>query len=62
MIVFKQFIYQKKKINIINLGTNNYFEVKNSVKHICKILNLKPKVIYKKVEQEVGLETTLLFY
>lgn len=37
----------KKKINIINLGTNNYFEVKNSVKHICKILNLKPKVIYK---------------
>ena len=37
----------KKKINIINIGTNNYFEVKKSVKHICKILNLKPKIIYK---------------
>jgi len=36
-----------KKINIFNLGTNDYVEVKKSIKFICNELNLKPQVQYK---------------
>jgi UDP-glucose 4-epimerase len=39
--------YYKNKINIINLGTNEYSTVKDSIKIICKIMNLKPKIKYK---------------
>ena len=39
--------YYKNKINIINLGTNKYSTVKDSIKIICKIMNLKPKIKYK---------------
>ena len=39
---------QKKNINILNLGTEEYISVKQSVKIICEKLNVKPKVIYQK--------------
>jgi UDP-glucose 4-epimerase len=35
------------KINIFNLGTNEYCKVKNSIKWICNELNVKPKLDYK---------------
>ena len=35
-----------KKVNIINLGTQECLTVKESVKIICKILKLKPKMQY----------------
>lgn len=35
------------KINIFNLGTNEYCKVKNSIKWICNELNIKPKLDYK---------------
>jgi UDP-glucose 4-epimerase len=35
------------KINIFNLGTNEYCKVKNSIKWICNELNVKPKLNYK---------------
>ena len=44
--MFKSLFFFKKKINIINLGTNEYSNVKNSIKIICKIMNIKPKIIY----------------
>ena len=37
----------KKKINRVNLGTNEYFTVKASIKTICNRLDLKPKLIFK---------------
>ena len=36
----------KKKINIFNLGTNEYISVKESIKVICNQLQLKPKVSF----------------
>ena len=35
------------KINIFNLGTNEYCKVKDSIKLICNELNVKPKLDYK---------------
>jgi UDP-glucose 4-epimerase len=35
------------KINIFNLGTNEYCKVKDSIKWICNELDLKPKLDYK---------------
>lgn len=35
-----------EKINIINLGTQEYLKVKDSIKIICGCLKLKPKIIY----------------
>ena len=34
------------RINIFNLGVNDYCDVKSSVEWICKELNLTPKIIY----------------
>lgn len=45
--IYKGMKYFNKKINIINLGTNEYINVKKSIKIICRTLNLKPKIIYK---------------
>ncbi len=39
--------YFDKKINIINLGTNEYINVKKSIHNICQVLKLKPKIIFK---------------
>tara|TARA_B100000787_G_C16195079_1_gene300199 strand:+ start:3141 stop:4100 length:960 start_codon:yes stop_codon:yes gene_type:complete len=36
-----------KKVNVFNLGTNEFSTVSNSVKQITKRLSLKPKVNYK---------------
>ena len=36
----------KNKINIFNLGTNEYFSVKQSIRVICNQLQVKPKVIF----------------
>ena len=44
--IFKSLVFFNKKINIINLGTNEYSNVKNSIKIICKIMKIKPKIIY----------------
>ena len=44
--IFKSLDFFKKKNNIINLGTNEYSSVKNSIKIICKIMKIKPKIIY----------------
>ena len=38
--------YFDEKINIINLGTNEYLTVKESIKIICKTLKLSPKLIF----------------
>jgi UDP-glucose 4-epimerase len=35
------------KINIFNLGTDEYIKVKNSIKWICNELNLNPKLNYE---------------
>ncbi len=35
-----------KKVNILNLGTQEYLNVKESIKIICKHLKLKPKILY----------------
>ena len=45
--IYKGMKYFNKKINIINLGTNEYINVKKSIQNICKVLKLKPKIIYK---------------
>ena len=37
---------KKKKINIFNLGTDETITLKESVKIICKNLNLKPIILY----------------
>ena len=39
--------YYKSNINIINLGTDEYCTVKDSIKTICKIMRVKPKIKYK---------------
>ena len=39
--------YYKSNINIINLGTDEYCTVKDSIKPICKIMGAKPKIKYK---------------
>ena len=36
----------KKKINIFNLGCNEYLNVRTSAKLICKKLKIKPKFIF----------------
>ena len=36
----------KNKINIFNLGTNEYCEVNDSIRWICEVLDLNPKLIY----------------
>jgi UDP-glucose 4-epimerase len=36
-----------EKVNIFNLGTNEYCNVKDSIKWICNELNLNPKLDYK---------------
>ena len=38
----------KKKINVYNLGTDEFSTVKNSVNWITKYLSLKPKVKYQR--------------
>jgi len=45
--IFTAMKFFKNKINIINLGTNEYLDVKKSVKIICKKLKLKPKITYR---------------
>ena len=39
--------YYKDDINIINLGTDEYCTVKDSIKTICKIMGAKPRIKYK---------------
>ena len=36
----------RNKVNIFNLGTNEYITVKQSIKIICKELNVKPKIYF----------------
>ena len=36
----------KKKINIFNLGSNEFVNVRTSAKIICKKLNLRPKFYF----------------
>jgi UDP-glucose 4-epimerase len=45
LLTFKK---SKKKINILNLGTEEYISVKQSVKIICDKLKVNPKVVYQK--------------
>ena len=45
--IYTSMKYFNQKINIINLGTKEYFDVKRSVKNICKVLKLNPKIIYR---------------
>ena len=37
---------RKKKINIFNLGTNEYINVKQSINVICNQLQVKPKISF----------------
>ena len=36
----------RNKVNIFNLGTSEYITVKQSIKIICKELNVKPKIYF----------------
>lgn len=45
--IHKGMQYFDNKINIINLGTNEYVDVKSSIKYICQVLKLKPKINFK---------------
>ena len=36
----------KNNINIFNISNYNYCEVNDSVRWICKVMNLNPKLIY----------------
>ena len=45
--IWKSTKYFKKKVNIINLGTNEYVSVKQSIKIILKEINLNPKLIFQ---------------
>ena len=45
--IYKGMKYFDKKINVINLGTNEYINVKKSIQIICQALRLKPKIIFK---------------
>lgn len=44
--VFFALEHVKEKINIFNLGTNEYCEVNDSINWICKTLKLAPKISY----------------
>ena len=44
--IYKSMNYFNEKINIINLGTNKYLTVKESIKVICKTLKVSPKLIF----------------
>lgn len=48
LAIYKSLLNFKKKINIINLGTNEYSNVKNSIRIISKTMNVKPKLIFGK--------------
>ena len=48
LAIYKSLLIFKKKINIINLGTNEYSNVKNSIRIISKTMNVKPKLIFGK--------------
>jgi UDP-glucose 4-epimerase len=41
----------KQKINIFNLGTNEYCEVRDSIKWICEELNVNPKLQFSKEDR-----------
>ena len=45
--IFKAMQFFNKKINIINLGTNEFVNVNQSIEIICRVLKLKPKITYK---------------
>ena len=45
--IYKGMKFFNKKINIINLGTHEYINVKKSIHNICRVLELKPKIIFK---------------
>ena len=45
--IHKSINYFNNKINIINLGTNEYLTVKESIKIICDTLKCKPKLFFK---------------
>ena len=36
----------KNKVNIFNLGTNEFYSVKDSIKEICNTLNVQPKIFF----------------
>ena len=38
--------HSKNKINIFNLGTDEYVKVKDSIKYICRFLKLDPKLSF----------------
>ena len=44
--IYKSMDYYNEKINIINLGKNEYLTVKESIKVICKTLKVSPKLIF----------------
>ena len=49
MIVLMEFLALKKskeKLNIFNLGTNDYCEINDSIKWICNELDLNPELKY----------------
>ena len=50
-----------QKVNIFNLGHNNYINVNKSVKIIEKFMDLKPKN-FTLEENQAGLEIYLLFF
>jgi len=37
----------KEKVNIFNLGTDEYSSVDDSVRWICEYLGVSPKIVYK---------------
>ena len=41
----------KQKINIFNLGTNEYCEVRDSIKWICEELNVNPELQFSKEDR-----------
>ena len=45
--IWKSKNFFKEKVNIINLGTDEYINVKQSIKIIIKEINLKPKLIFQ---------------
>jgi len=45
--IFISMKFFDKKVNIINLGTNEYINVKKSIQVISRILKLKPEINYK---------------
>ena len=44
--VFHGYSHTKQKVNIFNLGVNDYCQVNDSVRWICEALNLNPKLNY----------------